>query len=94
MELEERRARDEQVAADGSKTCSASASSSSSSTCWVFAARWPISATRSSRQQGKVHGKTLNAIRDRIDRFHQMNVFGDQATRRRSWPGSRQQISG
>jgi methyl-accepting chemotaxis protein len=29
-------------------------------------------------QQGKVHGKTLNAIRDRIDRFHQMNVFGDQ----------------
>jgi hypothetical protein len=28
-------------------------------------------------QQGKVHGKTLNAIRDRIDRFHQMNVFGD-----------------
>jgi hypothetical protein len=24
-----------------------------------------------------VHGKTLTAIRDRIDRFHAMNVFGD-----------------
>ena len=29
------------------------------------------------RQQGQVHGKTLNAIRDRIARFHAMNVFGD-----------------
>lgn len=29
-------------------------------------------------QKGQVHGKTLNAIRDRIDRFHSMNVFGDQ----------------
>ncbi len=28
-------------------------------------------------QKGQVHGKTLNAIRDRIDRFHAMNVFGD-----------------
>ena len=27
--------------------------------------------------KGQVHGKTLNAIRDRIDRFHAMNVFGD-----------------
>ena len=28
-------------------------------------------------QKGQVHGKTLNTIRDRIDRFHAMNVFGD-----------------
>jgi len=28
-------------------------------------------------QRGQVHGKTLNAIRDRVDRFHAMNVFGD-----------------
>jgi len=27
--------------------------------------------------KGQVHGKTLNSIRDRIDRFHAMNVFGD-----------------
>jgi hypothetical protein len=29
-------------------------------------------------QKGLVHGKTLNAIRDRVERFHAMNVFGDQ----------------
>ena len=28
-------------------------------------------------QNGHVHGKTLNSIRERIDRFHAMNVFGD-----------------
>jgi len=28
--------------------------------------------------KGQVRGKTLNAIRDRIERFHSMNVFGDQ----------------
>ena len=28
-------------------------------------------------EKGQVHGKTLTAIRDRIDRFHTMNVFGD-----------------
>jgi len=28
-------------------------------------------------QKGQVHGKTLNAIRDRIDKFHSMNIFGD-----------------
>jgi hypothetical protein len=27
--------------------------------------------------KGQVHGKTLNAIRSRIDRFHAMNIFGD-----------------
>ena len=27
--------------------------------------------------KGQVHGKTLNAIRDRIDKFHSMNVFDD-----------------
>jgi hypothetical protein len=27
--------------------------------------------------KGQVRGKTLNSIRDRIDRFHAMNVFGD-----------------
>jgi hypothetical protein len=27
--------------------------------------------------KGQVHGKTLTAIRDRIDKFHAMNVFGD-----------------
>ncbi len=26
---------------------------------------------------GQVHGKTLNSSRDRIDRFHAMNVFDD-----------------
>jgi hypothetical protein len=30
-------------------------------------------------QNGQVHGKTLNAIRERIDRFHAMNVFDDTA---------------
>ncbi len=28
-------------------------------------------------QQGQVHGKTLQAIRRKIDQFHTMNVFGD-----------------
>lgn len=28
-------------------------------------------------QTGQVHGKTLNAIRNRIDRFHTMNIFED-----------------
>jgi len=28
-------------------------------------------------EKGQVHGKTLAAIRRRIDRFHAMNVFGD-----------------
>lgn len=27
--------------------------------------------------RGNVHGKTLTAIRDRIDKFHAMNIFGD-----------------
>jgi hypothetical protein len=37
-------------------------------------------------QNGQVHGKTLNAIRDRIDRFHAMNIFGDSdAATRLGW---------
>ena len=28
-------------------------------------------------ERGKVHGKTLSAIRRKIDNFHAMNVFGD-----------------
>ncbi len=28
-------------------------------------------------QEGRVHGRTLGAIRQRIDRFHAMNIFGD-----------------
>ncbi len=28
-------------------------------------------------QEGRVHGRTLTAIRQRIDRFHAMNIFGD-----------------
>ncbi len=30
--------------------------------------------------KGQVRGRTLNSIRDRIDRFHAMNVFGDADT--------------
>ena len=44
-------------------------------------------------QKGHVHGKTLNAIRDRIDRFHAMNVFGD-ADAASELARLKQQISG
>ncbi len=42
---------------------------------------------------GKVHGRTLNAIRDRISRFHQMNIFDDSAAATQL-EGLRQQIGG
>ena len=43
--------------------------------------------------KGQVHGKTLNSIRDRIDRFHAMNVFGD-ADAAAKLAQLKQQISG
>jgi hypothetical protein len=76
MELEERRARDEQVQV---------MEASLKRECEQFVEQYVLGFRREVTdfcdqviaQQGKVHGKTLNAIRDRIDRFHQMNVFGD-----------------
>ncbi len=44
-------------------------------------------------QRSQVHGKTLNAIRDRIDRFQTMNVFGDTDAASRLTQ-LKQQISG
>jgi hypothetical protein len=78
MELEERRARDEQV-----KLMEASLQRE----CQQFVEQYVLGfrqrggrVLRPGRrgQQGQVHGKTLNAIRDRIDRFHR-----DERVRRR-----------
>jgi hypothetical protein len=76
MELEERRARDEQVRLmeeNLQRDCQQFVEQ------YVLGFRSEVAdfCDQVIAQQGKVHGKTLNAIRDRIDRFHQMNVFGD-----------------
>ena len=76
MELEERRARDEQ-----SKLMEENLHRE----CQQFVKEYVIGfrsevaefCNQVITQKGKVHGKTLNSIRDRIDRFHTMNVFGD-----------------
>ncbi len=76
MELEQRRARDEQL-----KLMEASLQAE----CQQFVEQYVVGFRKEVAgfcdqvvgQKGQVHGKTLNAIRDRIDRFHAMNVFGD-----------------
>ncbi len=76
MELEQRRARDEQL-----KLMEASLQAE----CQRFVEHCVVGfrnevaefCDQAVAAQGQVHGKTLNAIRDRIDRFHAMHVFGD-----------------
>jgi len=76
MELEQRRARDEQVALMEKNL---------QRECQQFVEQYVLGFRKEVAefcdqvidQKGQVHGKTLNAIRDRIDRFHAMNVFGD-----------------
>jgi hypothetical protein len=76
MELEQRRARDEQV-----KLMEANSAARVPAVRRAVRAGFPQRGGRvlrpGDRAKGQVHGKTLNAIRDRIDRFHAMNVFGD-----------------
>ncbi|MBN2446224.1 MAG: hypothetical protein JXO22_05845, partial [Phycisphaerae bacterium] len=76
MELAQRRARDEQV-----KLMEANLKTE----CQQFVEQYVLGFRREVAEfcaqviaeQGQVHGKTLTAIRDRIDRFHAMNIFGD-----------------
>ncbi len=76
MELEQRRARDEQVTRMEDNL---------HRECQEFVEEYVLGFRREVAtfcnqvisQKGQVHGKTLNAIRDRIDRFHAMNVFKD-----------------
>ena len=76
MELEQRRVRDEQVQL---------METSLRRECQEFVEGYVLSFRREVAEfcdqvisaKGQVHGKTLNSIRDRIDRFHAMNVFGD-----------------
>jgi len=76
LELEHRRIRDEQVQLmEGNLRRE----------CQQFVSEYVLSFRREVAdfsdqviaQKGQVHGKTLNSIHDRIDRFHAMNVFGD-----------------
>jgi len=76
MELDRRQARDEQVAlmeAGLKRECRQFVEQ------YVLGFRREVAAfcEQVIEQKGAVHGKTLTAIRDRIDRFHAMNVFGD-----------------
>ncbi|MBU0641525.1 MAG: DUF3150 domain-containing protein [Planctomycetes bacterium] len=76
LELEQRRARDEQVNLIEANL---------KRECQQFVEQYVLGFRRKVAefcdhviaQKGQVHGKTLNSIRDRIDRFHSMNVFGD-----------------
>ncbi len=76
MELEQRRIRAEQVQL---------MEAGLRRECQEFVAEYILSFRREVAEfcdtvisaKGQVHGKTLNSIRDRIDRFHAMNVFGD-----------------
>jgi len=76
MELEQRRVRDEQVQLMEANL---------RRECQQFVEQYVLGFRREVgefcdqviAQKGQVHGKTLNAIRDRIDNFHSMNVFGD-----------------
>ena len=76
MELEQRRVHDEQVQL---------MEASLKRECQQFVEQYVLGFRREVAefcdqvitQKGQVHGKTLTAIRDRIDRFHAMNVFGD-----------------
>ena len=76
MELEQRRARDEQVQLmerNLRRECQQFVEQ------YVLGFRGEVAefCDQVITAKGQVHGKTLNAIRDRIDRFHAMNVFGD-----------------
>ena len=76
LELEQRRVRDEQVRLMEQNL---------RRECQEFVADYVMSFRKEVAafceqvvlQQGQVHGRTLTAMRDRIDRFHAMNVFGD-----------------
>ena len=76
MELEQRQARDEQVQLMESNL---------KRECQKFVEQYVLGFRKEVAefcdqviaQKGQVHGKTLTAIRDRIDKFHAMNVFGD-----------------
>jgi len=92
MELEQRRVRDEQV-----RLMEANLQRE----CQQFVEQYVLGFRREVAefcdqvisQKGQVHGKTLNAIRDRIDRFHAMNVFSD-ADAAREVTKLKQQIAG
>ncbi len=76
MELEQRRVRDEQVKLMEENL---------HRECQQFVAEYVLSYRKEVaefcdqviEQKGQVHGKTLSAIRRKIDHFHAMNVFGD-----------------
>jgi hypothetical protein len=76
LELEQRRIRDEQVQLMESNL---------RRECQQFVSEYVLSFRREVAefcdqviaQKGQVHGKTLQAIRRKIDHFHAMNVFGD-----------------
>ncbi len=76
MELEQRQARDEQMHLMQSnlrRECQEFV------TGYVMSFRHEVAAfcAQVVEQNGNVHGRTLTAIRDRISRFHEMNVFDD-----------------
>ncbi len=76
MELEQRRARDEQVQLmeqNLHRECQQFVEQ------YILGFRGEVAefCDQVITQKGQVHGKTLTAIRDRIDRFNAMNVFGD-----------------
>ena len=92
MELEQRRVRDEQVLlmeANLRRECQEFVEQ------YVLGFRNEVAefCDQVITQKGQVHGKTLNAIRSRIDRFHAMNVFGD-ADAAAKLDQLKQQISG
>ena len=77
MELEERRARDEQIQlmeATLQRECERFVQQ------YVLGFRNEVAGfcDQVIAAKGQVHGKTLSAIRRKIDNFHSMNVFGDQ----------------
>ena len=76
MELEQRRVRDEQVKLMEENLrleCEQFV------TGYVMSFRHEVASfcDQVIEQKGQVHGKTLSAIRRKIDHFHAMNVFGD-----------------
>jgi len=92
MALEERRVRDEQVQlmeANLQRECQAFVEQ------YVRGFRAEVAefCDQVISQKGQVHGKTLSAIRARIDKFHSMNVFDDQDAARKLTQ-LKQQIAG
>ncbi len=92
LELEERRARDEQ---------SKLMQDNLQRECQEFVQQYVLGFRREVAdfcdqvicQKGNIHGKTLSSIRDRIDRFNGMNVFGDTDAAGKL-AGLKQQIAG